>query len=309
MSEKRRSPPNIARCSKNIAWLLALLCLTPAWAEAEGVLNVYLSEDVNGPLEPLVMFFDKRLTLVMPDDVRLAVPGSPDVLAAHIRDHVVVLTLIDSPYVRERRPTTNLSVFTRLGAPFTAQIQVGQRPEEARYDLVRVEGAPSRALKASDEALDVVTAWLKEGDAVLEARTQARFGAVLTPLLAARAHRQLLRRLARDGVEALIEPGVRVKDGFIYLDILGLYRVGDEAILRLGLTNHSQPAFQLARATLETNAGAVPARLEALEATVPDDGQARYAVISFDAKHLTGALTARLCEEGSQPRCVEAVLR
>ncbi|MCA9560977.1 MAG: hypothetical protein KC583_20655, partial [Myxococcales bacterium] len=157
-----------------IGLVLSLLAALAAPA-AERTRVVQLGPGVDGPAEPLPLYFDQRLTLVMPGPVRLAVPGSPDVVTAHVKDQLVVLSLVDSEFVRVRRPTTNLTVLTVDGTPFTCRLSVAASAAEASLDLVRVLPDPDKVQRAGPEAVALVEAWLREGPKALPEAVRPAF--------------------------------------------------------------------------------------------------------------------------------------
>ncbi|MEZ4463680.1 MAG: hypothetical protein R3F43_03960 [bacterium] len=206
------------------ALLAGLLALLPLAARADDrTLRVQLGPGVAGPAAPIPLFFDQRLTIVLPDTVRLAVAGSADVLVAHTQDNVVVATLIDSEYVRAVKPRTNLTVITEGGAAFTCTIAVADAADAVAVNLIEVQRAPDHARRVGAEAKAALAAGLADpGAAEPEV---ARALAAMTPEVERQATRQIAAWAADGGFEVLA--GVqRTRQGFIYLTSHGLLRLG-----------------------------------------------------------------------------------
>jgi hypothetical protein len=228
--------------------------------------------------------FGRRLTLVMPTKVRMAVPGTADVLVAHVRDDVVVVSLIDSPYVQSERPETHLSVLSEEGLALTVSFRVAG-PKEAVPDLLRVTRGPGLAREATAEMLAATEQWLRRSDTDLALSDASGFGA-LEPVLAIRAERGWARQVARSGVAVLESGEARTKSDFIYLARSPVVRVGDRAAVQLMLRNHSQPTFRVDRVTILAGDAALPAEqvsVWTLGVEVPADGEARTLGVVFPA--------------------------
>jgi len=292
------------------AFLFVFLMVTAhtGWA-GERTLVVQLAPGVTGPSAPLPLFFDQRLTFVLPERVRLAVAGSADVLVAHVNDNVVVASLIDSEYVRAARPRTNLTILTEGGTAFTCGIEVAATAEATAVQLVEVKAPLGQRQQVSAEAVALVKRWLADPGS-LDAATAGLFSA-LEPDLLARARRELAGWVGLQGFEALA--GVqRTRQDFIYLTSYGLARIGDRAILRLTAINHSQPALALGPVHIRVDGQALPDDVVTVarsDAALPPDGEPRSIGVIFPADRLGASLVAEVCEEAAEPRCVRLDLR
>ncbi len=292
-----------------IATALALLAALAAPA-AERTRVVQLAPGVDGPAEPLPLYFDQRLTLVMPGPVRLAVPGSPDVVTAHVRDQLVVLSLVDSEFVRVRRPTTNLTVLTADGTPFTCRLSVAASAAEAGVDLVRVLPDPGKVQRAGPEAVALVEAWLRDGARALPEDVRPTF-APLAAQIDARARRQVAGWVARDGAERLADTR-RTKRAFVYLTSHGLVRVGPFLAARLSVTNHTQPPFTVGAVRVRAGgAELTDAVVEVPDRVVAPDGEPRGLGVLLPAAALAegAALEVDVCEADVAGRCVAIEVR
>ena len=296
---------------RSAAGLLLLLLSGAAGAEApvERTRSVQLGPDVDGPSDPLPLYFDQRLTLVLPERVRLAVPGSPDVLTAAIRDQLVVLSLVDSDWVRAKRPTTNLTVLTEGGTAFTCRVAVARTADEASIDLVRVLADPSVTRRAGPEAVALVTAWLRDGAAGVPVEVAPLF-APLAAEVDARARHQVAGGVAVGGAERLADAR-RTKQDFIYLTSHGLVRVGPFLLARLTAANHTQPPFTIGAVSVAVDGRPLDALVEIPDRVVPPDGEPRGLGVLFpaDALPADATLGAEVCEQATVPRCVSLVIR
>ncbi|MCA9525712.1 MAG: hypothetical protein KC549_05365 [Myxococcales bacterium] len=292
------------------ALLAGLLALLPLAARADDrTLRVQLGPGVAGPAAPIPLYFDQRLTIVLPDAVRLAVAGSADVLVAHTQDNVVVATLIDSEYVRAVKPRTNLTVLTEAGAAFTCTIAVAEAADAVAVNLIEVQRAPDHAQRVGAEAKAALAAWLADpGTADPDV---ARALAAMTPEVEKQATRQIAAWAADGGFEVLA--GVqRTRQGFIYLTSHGLLRLGDAAVLRLTAANHSQPALTLGSVRVFAGGQAVPAGqvvTTVRDAALLPDGQPRAVGVLFPAAALRDQVAVEVCEAGAEPRCVRLDVR
>lgn len=281
--------PRVLRRAGPLLAILTLLGTGDLGARAEEApdertLNVVMNAASERVGAPVPLAFGRRLTLVMPTKVRMAVPGTTDVLVAHVRDDVVVVSLIDSPYVQQERPETHLSVLSEEGLTLLVPFRVAA-PGEAVPDLLRVSRGPELAREATADMLVATEQWLRRSDHDLMHANVSGFGTLET-LLAVRAERGLAREIARSGV-AVIESGeARTKDDFIYLSRSPVVRVGDRAAVQLSLRNHSQPPFRVDRVTVFAGEVAVPAEqvtVWTLGIEVPPDGQPRQLGVLFPA--------------------------
>ncbi len=283
--------------------LLALLLATPTPLGSTQIIR--LEEGVQGPAEPLMMYFDKRLTFIMPDAVSLAVPGSTDMLSVHIKGEVVVVTLVDSLYVRRERPISNLTILTRDGLPFTTRIGVASRLEEARLDLIRVE-APQAKRRAEERALQLLERWLQPSAEALKPELRARLEALLNPSLQVQAERRILRWVAEGGLEALGEGGRRAKQHFIYLERGPTLRLGSYWLSLIYISNHSQPSFRVNSVKLLSAETPLKFQRELSDPLIKDDGEPRRLVLLRKNPPPPGALRLEVCE--NQARCVSLEL-
>ncbi len=278
------------------------LCLLLALAHAETSLEVQLEPGVDGPREALSMTFDKRLTFVMPGPVRLAVPGSPDVLRAHVKDNVVVASLVDSDYVRARKPLTNLTILTTDGQPFTCRIAVVSTAAEAPLELVRVAHGAGRRRHFDDEAVRLVEAWLADrAPSAVRRRLEG-----LSARVDERAKAQLARWVALGGAEQRTGTG-RSKQDFIDLTRRGRLSAGDVAVLHLELRNHTQPPFTVGEVRLVGVDG--PLTVSVPEPLVPPDGKPRGVGVLAPLKAVDSASAVEVCEQAVRARCVRLELR
>lgn len=290
-----------------LLWLL--LAASGAAAAEDPKLTVQLGPEVTGPATPIALAFDQRLTVVLPDKVRLAVAGSTDVLVVHVNDNVVVASLVDSEYVRAATPRTNLTVLTEAGVAFTCVIEVAAAGKPAAINLIEVKAAPGRQAQVSAEAVALVRTWLLTPGA-LDPETASVFK-TLEPDIQRRARRELASWVGRRGFEALADVQ-RTRQNFIYLTSHGLARVGDEVLIRLSATNHSQPALTIGRVQVFADGSEIPA--ESLVVALPDpalpaDGAPRPIGVLVPASQLRETLEAQICEDAAEPRCVRLALR
>jgi hypothetical protein len=257
---------------------LAATCLLGASAGADARTRTVVLETATRALDaPVALPFDHKLTLVFPEDVELAVPGGPDLIAVHVRGAVVAVSAIESEYTRARRPTTNLTVVTRGGAAVTMKVQLAGRAIGAGApDLIRFELGPgplrARAV-AADEAAAV--------------------------------------RLARQAASAVepVDARARARQAFIYLVARGGVHIGDRTVLRFEIRNHSQPPFVIARVRLLAGGAELPA-VAAWEADrIPPDGAPRGIGVVVERAALLGVDDARVSVcEADAGRCVEVEL-
>lgn len=291
------------------AGAMAFLCALAGAAEART-----LVVDVESPAAAgeIAMYFDKRLTFVLPEDVKVAVPGSADVLSTHVRGNLVVASLVDSPFVRETRPQTNLTIVTDDDTSFTTRIRVAESVEAAAVDLVRVVPGERDRLQVSDDAVRLVRTWLELGPAALEPSTAERLEA-LGPLVEVRARRRLAGWAATEGFELLADDDRRTKRGFIYLTSHGLLRFGPHTVLHLSAVNHSQRAFTVG--SVRVLAGGIPVHRDALNVELPEpvitpDGRARGLGVVFTAEGDPKApVEVEVCERSADARCVRVDVR
>ncbi len=246
--------------------LLRAAVVSLALSAPAATLNVRLGPDDTGPEAPIALHFERRLTVVMPDPVRLAVPGSHDVVSTHVRENVVVAALVDSPEVRRRRPTTNLTVLTEAGVVFTCRLTVAARQEEAEVDVVEVHVVRPPAApppKPVGDPRPSLARWAAEGLAVAG-------------------------EVARD------------RSSFIYLVSHGAARIGPVWVLRLGVRNHSRPPFRIGRVRV----AGTDAVWHAAEAVVPPDARERSLGVVASAPSPDEPLVVEVCEAAPGERCV-----
>lgn len=255
--------------------VLAAACLLGSSASADERTRTIVLETRTRALEaPVALPFDHKLTLVFPEDVELAVPGGPDLIAVHVRGGVVAVSAIESEYTRARRPTTNLTVVTRGGAAVTMRLRlVGRAAASGAPDLLRFELGPDR----------------------LRARAAAADEAVAAGLA----------RQAASAVEP-VEARARARQSFIYLVARGGVHIGARTILRFEIRNHSQPPFVIARVRLAAGGVELPAVAAWETDRIPPDGAARGIGLVVERAALLGVDDARVsvCEADAE-RCVE----
>jgi hypothetical protein len=257
----------------------------------------------------IALGFTQRLTFILPEAVRMAVPGSPDVLAAHVKDNVVVASLVESEYVRAERPVSNLTILTEDGTAVTCRIRVAERPEEATTDVVRVERGEGLSAGIPEAAVRLLHRWLTVDPDHAEPAVAQRL-APLEPLFAKRGRHWLARNVADGGLE-VVPSERRTKRDFIYLASQGLARVGGDAVLHLEVTNHSQPAFTVGDVTVRVDDRPVEdVLLSVPDGFVPPDGKPRgLAVLGPADRLLHGDLAVSVCERGAGGRCVTLQVR
>lgn len=228
----------------------AVLAALPGGAGAESGRSLRVVLDGATAVVPgeLPLFFDQRLTFVLPDTVRMAVAGSPDVLVTHIKDNVVAVSLIDSEYVRQIKPLTNLTIIMNDGAAVTARVTVAASAGEVAVDLVDVERGAGFDSAVRAQATQLIATWLSAGPEELDERLATRLRH-LDPLVNRRARRELARWVAAGGVTVLDETH-RTKRAFIYLTSRSLTRLGEMVVAHVEVTNHSQEPFVIDRVVL-----------------------------------------------------------
>lgn len=290
------------RCALLLVATLATLTGSARAAETDDgrTLNVVMNAPSERVGAAVPLAFGRRLTLVMPAKVRMAVPGTTDVLVAHVRDDVVVVSLIDSPYVQGERPETHLSVLSEEGLALTVPFRVAAKGE-AVPDLLRVTRGPGIAREATADMLAATEQWLRRSDTDLALGDASGFGG-LEPALAVRAERGLARQVARSGVAVLESGEARTKSDFIYLARSPVVRVGERATVQLKLRNHSQPTFRVDRVTVFSGGVALPAEQVitwTLGTEVPPDGEPRNLGVVFPATVMgTEDPTVQVCGLG-----------
>lgn len=288
------------------AVMMAALAMRPAssTAEAPPVQTVVLRSEAEAVEAPLVLGFDRRLTLVAPRPIRLAVPGSLDVIGVTVKDRVAVVTLVDSPFVRNERPGTNLTLVLDDGGAVALRLTIAARPADVTTDLVHLEAPPEGVRRVHAEALRLLTRWAA-GEAVPPEAARA-----LEPArerLDARLDAHLLTRIARQS-PATWDRRARDQRRFIYLAGDRALRLGDRCLLRLTLTNRSQPAFAVGRVTVAAPDIAGddhgPPPYFAPDPVILPDERPRPLAIDLPGPACTASLDIEVCEAAPGDRCV-----
>jgi len=286
--------------------MLAALAMrpSPSPAETPPVHTVMLRSEAEAVEAPLVLGFDRRLTIVAPRPIRLAVPGSPDVIGVTVKDRVAVVTLVDSPFVRRERPGTNLTLVLDDGGAIALRLVIAGLSADVSTDLVHLEAPPEAVGRVHTEALRLLTRWAA-GEAVPPEAARA-----LEPArerLDARVDAHVLTRIARQA-PATWDRRARDQRRFIYLAGDRALRLGDRCLLRLMLSNRSQPAFVVGRVEV-----AVPGTTDDDDARPPffapdpvvlPDERPRPLAIDLPGPACTAALEVEICEAPPGERCV-----
>jgi hypothetical protein len=285
-----------------VGTLLAVWLAATA-AQAAGTRVVTLDDPAQAIPGELALDFTRRLTFILPDPVRLAVPGSPDVIAAHVTDNLVTVNVVESEYVRAERPVSNLTIVTEDGTAITCRIRPAEGADASAPDVVRVERGEGLRVGIPAAAVRLLRQWLtRDADPEVQARL-----APLEPLFERRGRQWVADAVAAGGLE-VVPTGRRTRRDFIYLASDGITRLGGDAVVHLEVTNHSQPAFTIGEVTLQLDGRPVPADqvlVAVPDPLVPPDGKPRgVAVITAADRALSGALAVRVCERGTGPRCV-----
>jgi len=248
--------------------------------------------------------FDTRLSIVTPAPIRLAVPGSPDVVAVHVQGTLAVVSLVDSEFVRRARPMTNLTVLLTDGTAVAVRIAAVARPAEMPHDMLRFERGPAFGAALADAAGELLTAALADpGSAppALRAAVEAERRAAEVRALDA-----LLVDAAQNGLSSE-RVDRRTKRAFIYLSGVERVRLGRWLLLGLTLENHSQPTFEPARVRVRSRAGtwfpddALAFRVS--EPSVAADGRARRLIVRLPADETDPPAAVEVCE-AHERRCV-----
>lgn len=280
------------------AALLAVMLAGAARAEAPPVRTLFLRSPAEAIDEPLALTFDRRLTVVAPVGIRLAVPGSPDVIGVTVRDRVAVVTLVDSPFVRHERPGTNLTLLLTDGTAVALRLAVAARPAEVVTDLVHLEQGPELGAAARASAVALLKAWAAgEGEVPPEVQR------ALLPAqrrLDERVDELLLQRVARLGGEWQ-DRGGRNQSRFIYLSGDRVLTLGDTCWLRLTVANRSQPVFRIGRVAVR---GAEAPPFHAPDPDVLPDERPRPLAVALPAALARAPLTVEVCEAAPGDRCV-----
>jgi hypothetical protein len=254
--------------------------------------------------EVVPIAFDTRLSIVTPAPIRLAVPGSPDVVAVHVQGALAVVSLVDSEFVRRARPVTNLTLLLTDGTAVAVRLAAVARPAEMPHDMLRFERGPGFGAATTKAAVDLLTSALSdpagappELRAAVEAERRAAEVRALDALLvdAARAG------LSSERVER------RTKRGFIYLAGVERVRLGRWLLLGLTLENHSQPTFEPARVRVQARTGEwLPDDLVEFRFSAPSvaaDGRVRRLVVRLPAEGIAAPAAIEVCEP-QERRCV-----
>ena len=264
--------------------------------------TVYLRSSAEAVDEPFALTFDRRLTVVCPGTIRLAVPGSPDVIGVTVKDKIAVVTLVDSDFVRHERPGTNLTLILTDGTVVTLLLSVAARPQEMTTELVTLVPGPELAQADRSAAL----AWLKRWAAGEDVPPELE--RALAPAgehLQSRIESALLTRLAANGAEIVPRPG-RAQTHFIYLTGDRVVLLGDAAYLRLTVTNRSQPTFNIGRVHVGSGEGEDAGRpaFSAPDPAVLPDGNPRALAVRLPPEQARAPLHVEVCEATPGDRCV-----
>lgn len=273
-------------------------------AEAPPVHTVTLRSAAEAVETPLVLGFDRRMTIVAARPIRLAVPGSPDVIGVTVKDRVAVVTLVDSPFVRHERPGTNLTLILDDGGAVALRLAIAARPSDVTTDLVHLEAPPEGATRPHADALRLLSRWAA-GDQVPPEAARA-----LEPArerLDERLEARLLTLVARQSPATWARPE-RDQRRFIYLAGDRALRLGDRCLLRLTLANRSQPPFTIGQlrvriAGVPEDDGTSPPSF-APDPVVPPDERPRPIAVALPAPACTEALELEVCEASPGERCV-----
>lgn len=277
----------------------------PAVAQApERIRSLTLDAPALAVEDVMPIAFDTRLSIVTPAPIRLAVPGSPDVVAVHVQGALAVVSLVDSEFVRRARPVTNLTLLLTDGTAVAVRLAAVARPAEMPQDMLRFERGPGFGAAATQAAVDLLTTALTDpASAPPGLRT-----AVEAELRAAevRALDALLVDAARTGLSsARVER--RTKRAFIYLAGVERVRIGRWLLLGLTLENHSQPTFEPARVRVRSRTDEwLPEDLVTYrfsEPSVAADGRARRLVVRLPAEETASPAAVEVCE-AQERRCV-----
>jgi hypothetical protein len=288
----------------------ALLAAVPVFghAEAPPVRTLALHSAAEAIDEPLALAFDRRLTIVAPQPIRLAVPGSPDVIGVTVKDRVAVVTLVDSDFVRKERPGTNLTLLLEDASAVALRLTVATRPADVTTDLVHLEQGPEIAATRRAMALKQLQRWAED-----EAAAPAEVRKALQPnaaRLEARLDERLLQRVARLGGEWLERPG-RTQAHFIYVTGDRALRLGDTCWVRFTVGNRSQPMFRIGAVHLRAPALPEDAAAPAWDAPDPEvvaDAAPRPVALRLPGELCRAPLTLEVCEAAPGERCVTAEL-
>lgn len=288
----------------------ALLVAAPAAARAEAppVRTLALHSPAEAIDEPLALAFDRRLTIVAPQPIRLAVPGSPDVIGVTVKDRVAVVTLVDSDFVRKERPGTNLTLLLEDASAVALRLTVAARPADVTTDLVHLEQGPEIAAAGRVLALKQLQRWAAD-----EAAAPAEVRKALQPNAArldARLDERLLQRVARLGGEWAERPG-RSQAHFIYVTGDRALRLGDACWLRFTVGNRSQPMFRIGAVHLRAPALADAAAAPVWDAPDPEvvaGAAPRPVAMRLPGELCRAEVTLEVCEAAPGERCVLAAL-
>jgi len=258
--------------------------------------------------DPVLVALDARLSIIAPAPIRLAVPGSPDVVAVHVQGSLAVVSIVDSEFVRRARPTTNLTLVLDDGGALTVRLTPAARASDTTTDVLRFERTTAFASASQAAVTEAALRLLATGG-----------GGVPAVEAALRAHTLEAQRHTDDARLAAVArrpPRVgtaraRTQQGFIYLSSAQTVELAGVLWLDLALENHSQPEFRPARVRARASEAGPwhpePAVTFALAGeVVPPDGRPRGLAVRVspsDAQHDVRVAEVEVCEaEGG--RCV-----
>lgn len=277
-------------------------------AAAERVQRVPVDALTVAAPDAILVALDARLSIIAPAAIRLAVPGSPDVVAVHVQGSLAVVSIVDSEFVRRARPTTNLTLVLEDGGALTVRLTPAARASDTTTDVLRFER--TTAFEAASQAA-VTEAALRlvatDGagaplvQAALRARSlEAQRRADDAAVVAAAAHPPRARAMQ-----------ARTQQGFIYLSSAQAVEVGGDLWLDLALENHSQPDFRPARVRVRASATGPwrpdeDVRFALSGDFVPPDGRPRALAVRVHPSEAQGELRVTEVEvcEAAGGRCV-----
>jgi|GEM_PF-3153389 len=287
---------------------LAGVLSTGTAAAADRVQRVPVDALTVAAPDAVLVALDARLSIIAPAPIRLAVPGSPDVVAVHVQGSLAVVSIVDSEFVRRARPTTNLTLVLEDGGALTVRLTPAARASDTTTDVLRFER--TTAFEAATQA------------AVTEAALHllAAGGEVAPRVQAALRARTLeAQRLANDAevAAAAARPPraralrARTQQGFIYLSSAQTVEVAGALWLDLSLENHSQPDFRPARVRARASESGPwhpdeGVRFALAGDGVPPDGRPRALAVRVhpsDAKSDLRVTEVEVCEAAGG-RCV-----
>ncbi len=287
---------------------LAATLLTCVATATERVQRVPVDALTVAAPDAVLVAHDARLSIIAPAPIRLAVPGSPDVVAVHVQGPLAVVSMVDSEFVRRARPTTNLTLVLEDGGALTVRLTPAARASDTTTDVLRFER--TTAFEAATQA------------AVTEAALHllAVGGEVAPRVQAALRARTLEAQRLKDDAEvaaAAAQPPrakaarARTQRAFIYLSSAQTVEVAGTLWLDLSLENHSQPVFRPVRVRARASESGPwhpdeDVRFALAGDVVPADGRPRALAVrvrSHDGSSAPQVVEVEVCEAAAG-RCV-----